>query len=551
MTQISFNRLMLYWRTIRTLKLRQITNRLSRTLLPPKFDSRPFDGAIRSPGGTWVQPAKRLPSQIDAASFRFLSVVGNLDDAGWDDPDFDKLWRYNLHYFEDLCADKADERRAWHSALVERWITENPPTKGTGWEPYPTSLRIVNWIKAALSGFELSVQARTSLAMQARWLSQNLEYHLLGNHLFANAKAMMFAGLYFSGNEADRWLQIGISILRDELDEQILADGAQFELSPMYHALAIDDVLDLYNVVTCLGDGANADISALAARLKTKYPKMRRWLAAMSHADGSLTHFNDCAEDIAPKAKDLDAYAVRLDFVAPAVDFGTVTHLTESGYVRLESESALVIVDVGEVGPSYQPGHVHADTLSFELSCYGQRILVNSGTSVYGISDERLRQRATAAHNSVTVDGQNSSEIWSGFRVARRAKPLGLQIAANPYPNVQCAHDGFLRLKNGPLHARSLAVQDNGMTITDQLKDGSGQGVAHFHFHPDCRVTISDDHSNGTITGPDGRKLTWSTQGQPAALEAASYHPRFGESIATTKLVVPLVNGDATMAINW
>ena len=58
------------------------------------------------------------------------------------------------------------------------------------------------------------------------------------------------------------------------------------------------------------------------------------------------------------------------------------------------------ILDVAEVGPSYQPGHAHADTLSFELSLYGQRVLVNSGTSQYGNDAERYRQRSTGAHDA-------------------------------------------------------------------------------------------------------------------------------------------------------
>jgi uncharacterized heparinase superfamily protein len=67
---------------------------------------------------------------------------------------------------------------------------------------------------------------------------------------------------------------------------------------------------------------------------------------------------------------------------------------------------AVALLDVAPIGPDYLPGHAPADTLSFELSVFGQRLLVNSGTSCYGASLERLRQRATAAHNTVVVDGE-------------------------------------------------------------------------------------------------------------------------------------------------
>ena len=44
----------------------------------------------------------------------------------------------------------------------------------------------------------------------------------------------------------------------------------------------------------------------------------------------------------------------------------------------------MVIFDLAQIGPDYLPSHGHADTLSFELSVYGKRVFVNSGTSMYG-----------------------------------------------------------------------------------------------------------------------------------------------------------------------
>src|SRR5690606_6973721 len=150
----------------------------------------------------------------------------------------------------DLCAEGGDRRSAWHLDLLRDWVAANPPGHGDGWEPYPTSLRIVNWIKWALAGNTLPPACVHSLAVQVRWLRRCLEIHLLGNHLFANAKALVFAGLYFSGPEAHRWLATGLRILEREIAEQILPDGGQFERSTMYHALAYEDMLDLVNATT-------------------------------------------------------------------------------------------------------------------------------------------------------------------------------------------------------------------------------------------------------------------------------------------------------------
>ena len=99
-----------------------------------------------------------------------------------------------------------------------------------------------------------------------------------------------------------------------------------------------------------------------------------------------------------------------------------------------------MLIDVAKIGPDYLPGHAHADTLSFELSLYGKRLLVNSGISRYGTSLIRQFERSTEAHNTVAIDNKNSSEVWSGFRVARRAYPLDLKIEELEIINALAEH---------------------------------------------------------------------------------------------------------------
>ena len=245
------------WRTVRHLKARQLLGRVVFRLSRPRVRPGPAP-ARRTLRGVWAEPAHREPSLVGPTRWRLLNVEGDLADLGWDHPDVEKLWRYNQHYFDDLNALDAPDRRGWHVALLARWVADNPPARGSGWEPYPTSLRIVNWVKWWLGGAPCPPEALDSLAAQSRWLRQRLEWHLLGNHLFANAKALVFAGLFFDGDEATDWLACGLRILARELLEQVLADGGQFERSPMYHALAFEDVLDLINMARAAGDGGAA-----------------------------------------------------------------------------------------------------------------------------------------------------------------------------------------------------------------------------------------------------------------------------------------------------
>lgn len=90
---------------------------------------------------------------VSATRFRFLNVEHELvDSADWKSDQLPKLWLYNLHYFDDLNVQGAQGRNDWHSALVARWVAENLPGQGTGWEPYTLSTRIVNWMKWGRSG---------------------------------------------------------------------------------------------------------------------------------------------------------------------------------------------------------------------------------------------------------------------------------------------------------------------------------------------------------------------------------------------------------------
>lgn len=533
-----------YWETVRHLKPVQIYGRLWFRLVRPRVNRRPAPPLRPMGDGAWVAPAHRRPSLVGPTKFRFLNESRDLNAGGWEDAGASKLWLYNLHYFDDLNAVGARDRRGWHEPLVARWIAENPPGMGSGWEPYPVSLRIVNWIKAAWSARALSAAAIHSLAVQTRWLTGRLEYHLLGNHLFANAKALVFAGCFFEGPEADHWLALGLAILGREMDEQVLSDGGHFELSTMYHALAVEDVLDLVNALRASGRKPPEEWEG---RLAT----MRDWLSVMTCTDGEITFFNDAAIGVAPTPANLEAYAVRLGFPARAAPSDRVRHLAESGYVRLEAGSATAWLDVARVGPDYLPGHAHADTLSFELSLAGRRALVNSGTSLYGDGAERLRQRGTGAHNTVTVDRRDSSEVWSGFRVARRACPRDLEMSDDGTIAVSCRHDGYRWVAGTPRHTRCWRFDLRGLVVEDRVDGPHERAEAMFHLHPDFEPAADSDRQWGKAKAPGGAILNWRIARGLGRIEPATWHPEFGLSLPSHRLVVVLDHGESRVEFFW
>jgi len=488
-------------------------------------------------------------------SWIFLNEAGHLDELGWDGSQREKLWRYNQHYFDDLNAQIATDRLPWHLALMCDWIAHNPPGQGSGWEPYPLSLRVVNWIKWAMGGAALPSGAKESLAVQVRWLRGRMENHLLGNHLFANAKALVMAGLFFEGEEADAWLTQGLRILTREIPEQLLPDGGHFERSTMYHKLALEDMLDLVNATQCFVSRVSPVQRQQVAGWPQRARALHNWLQVMCHPDGEISLFNDAAFDFAPCVAELDAYSRRVLGDEISLASSSLVHLKDSGYIRLAHGPAVALLDVAPVGPDYLPGHAHADTLSFELSVGHQRVLVNSGTSCYGSSAERLRQRGTAAHNTVLVNGQNSSEVWGGFRVARRAYPFGLhieQLADKKLTKVCCAHSGYARLPGKPTHHRTWRMDGEGLTVIDRVKGSHRTAEARFHFHPTIQLeTAQANAESGIIKLSDGSALTWQLEQGQARLEKSSWHPQFGENLPNLCLVVQLVNGTSSLLFSW
>jgi len=502
--------------------------------------------ALRGVSGQWIAPAEKNPSLIEPFRFCFLGKEQVLErSSDWNHSGWEKIWLYNLHYFDDLNAEGSSKRKEWHAELIERWIEDNPPGFGNGWEPYPTSLRIVNWVKWVLAGNDLTTKAVESLAVQMRLLEKRIEYHLLGNHLLANAKALVFAGLFFRGEEATRWLKKGIQIFLSQLPEQVLPDGGHFERSPMYHGIILEDLLDLINIQKAYGQEPAKLLNATAQRMLV-------WLRVMTHPDGEIALFNDAAFGIAPIPSTLFDYAQRLGHRLPEQVNETLTNLEASGYIRMQTKIAVALLDVAPIGPDYLPGHAHADTLSFELSLFGQRVIVDSGTSCYGDSPERLRQRGSVAHNTVMIDGLDSSEVWSGFRVARRARPFGLKVGTTKgATSVRCSHDGYWRLLGRPTHRREWVFDEKRITIKDCVDGPFTKAIERLHLHPNVSVHIEDDALKGSLVLQNGQHVCWQVEGGSAEVVDTTYHPEFGLSIPNKCIEVIFAGSESKVIFSW
>lgn len=396
----------------------------------------------------------------------FLNVEDEF--KGWNDTSKGMLWAYNLNYMDWLGQEDLDYETGVY--WIEKFIHELPSNK-IGLDPYPTALRGINWIKFIVKHKECISndtleEWNNSLYSQYMLLCKRLEYHLMGNHLLEDAFSLFIASIYFSDKKLGK---SSMSLLQQELNEQILNDGAHYEQSPMYHCILLERLLDCYNFST--SNRIFEKQEAINEFLKEKAVMMLGHLESIVYTDHSLPLFNDAAYGIAPKANELFDYAHRLKLGWCPIP------MNECGYRKLESNTMEAVIDIGDITATYQPGHTHADTLSYELRIDGKPVIVDAGISTYDKTPRRQYERSTAAHNTVSIDGRDSDEVWGGFRVGYRHK---MRILSDKQNEVEACLNGF---GNSLSHRRRFKIDGDGFSVEDCIPEGH-KGVSYIHLAP-------------------------------------------------------------------
>ena len=444
------------YNTIKYLKRKQIFYQFLYRVYSPKYQAFSAPDIV-SPIIFKAEPIAREKC-LNGCTFTFLNLSHKF--SGWNFTDNGMLWAYNQNYFDWINQEGLPKEEACR--WIDLFITKLPGNK-VGLDPYPIALRGINWIKFFCLHPECSTKEREdSLYSQYRLLESKLEYHLLGNHLLEDAFSLTIGGHYFND---ERMKRKGTKLLLHELKEEILPDGAHYEQSPMYHCILLDRLLDTYNITGY-------------TQLIPFAQSMLGHLESICYSDGTWPFFNDAALGIAPMPEDIKDYARRLGITWEALP------LKECGYRKLQSDRMEAFVDVGNIMATYQPGHSHADALTFELRIDGKPFIVDTGISTYEKNERRQHERSTAAHNTVTSQGRNSSEVWGGFRVGKRCK---VTCKKDEERCIEAEHSSF-----GSVHRRQFSINDNQFVITDFCK--AEDSVAHLHFAPSIRdITIDGD----------------------------------------------------------
>jgi uncharacterized heparinase superfamily protein len=586
-------KLLLYARTLRHLRWEQVAFRALHVARERVRHRVPALAALQVAGRGPV-PRVRLALHAPDQDARALAheearafLEGTLSFVGeqrpvtapidWNPPGTSRLWRYHLHYLDvlkplaalSLAGDA--HARAHGERVLQEWLTAHPVGHGEGWEPYPTSLRLVNllvWAAAHPHAPEIAA----SCATHAHWITGRLERHLLGNHLLKNLKALLMAGLALEGLESERWQRVALARLVPEIREQVLADGGHFERSPMYHLVALEDLLEIVACYRATGLAEPAFLRDAAAR-------MARFTAQILHPDGEIPLFNDAALGQAPAPRELLALADGLQLVPFAANGWrralwtgrpaaretahtppeptALRHLPDTGLQIVREGPVALLFDTGPIGPDHLPGHAHADTLSFELSLAGARWIVDGGTAGYEGDPFRMHLRSAAAHNTVEVDGRSADELWGCFRVARRSRPGRAhlrRVGAAVHLRGE-VHSAF-----GWIHRRDLFLWPaHGLVLVDRIDGAAARSArARLHFHPDVHVAPDGDGFRLERDAMTAWLRLVHAPG-PAELFRGQHDPcegwvalRFGPPVPAPTLRIPITPGTAAVyAFHW
>ncbi len=462
-----------------------------------------------------------------------------------------RLWSVTLHYhaWADELAElatsggtEAGEAGSLFEHYIGGWIArcpvDAPGARSLAWNAYAIATRITWWIRAyrRLQTVAVGVLQQgndaflRSLWEQASYLRDHLEWDLRANHLLRDAVGLAWAGRFFTGERPAEWLRTATKLAVEQAAEQVLPDGGHFERSPMYHLHVMEDLLSLALLV----EDPNAK-----ARLRDTWRRMGEYASWVRHPDGQIPLFNDAALNGAAEP----GYLLHLGQTQGIeVDAGPRRgghYFPETGLAVWHGDPWSVFFDAGPVGPDYQPGHAHADTLSIECSYRGRRLIVDPGTIRYDHDTARQYDRSTAAHNTVEIDGTDSSEVWHIFRVGRRGYPTDVKVEfSNGGMIATAAHTGYKHLPGRPRHTRRITIGLGGRLTIEDSVDGRRSHTINggYLLAPGWEATPAGNGwtlRNGSdavqvrVHGPASLNLS---------IEPRPYHPEFGMEVITNRL---------------
>jgi len=471
------------FRTVRHLRPRQVARQVQHRLRgPARHPRRPLGPGIEDVRLTPTVPIPSPEGIVDdggAVSLLGQAPYDPLGD-GWREA-HDPLWTYTLHYHGWLSQLSVDDAEA--TALS--WIAEH--RHGIGWEPYPTSMRLLHWLGwLQHEGGSRQAGPRErmldSMAAQLEHLAAHVEEHLDGNHLWTNLAALTACGLGLRGPLAKVVAERFAPKFVETVQAQLYGDGLHRERTPSYHCLLAEQLA----IVVALASGGQPD---LAQQLEPRLRAMVDATAAFTHPDGDVALFGDSQLGAPVTPAKLEA---RLGITLPSGH----ALAPEGGFARRRWGDWTVLWSFGGVGMPWQTGHAHGDALALELSFGRERVIVDAGVGTYVRGSTRRYSRSTRAHNTATVGfGEpDQYELWASHRVGRRAEPSLLSA------NEDSLTGRIAGVFSPGAHERTIVREGDAVVVRDQVEPWCPATVRWF-VPATADVTVDGGHARIVTSG--------------------------------------------------
>lgn len=490
------------------------------------------------------------------------------------------------------------------SALLEGWIAQNPAGIGVNWaSALEVGVRSLSWLWMMAFVLDSRHLAPAQAALWIGSLGDHYEFlrgHLSvytdrSNHLIGEATALwMLASVFRDFPDADVEAARALGILCAEAERQITVDGVSCEQATGYHCF----VLDFYLQVAAL---ARRQQLPLQAVLESRVVAMLDFLARLAGVGGALPQIGDgddgrgfpfaCPVTTRERTETLLALGADLfarpewspassvprtlarllggaDDSAPTARPRVVCDRSsklfrDGGYCFLEAVTEggaahQLIFDVAPMGYLPNAPHEHADALSVLVRINGTLVLADPGTGTYtGSQAVRDGFRATASHNTVTVDDLDQADVLDTFKWINPTPTCVLDWqSSSDFDYIAALHDGYLRLRRPVVHVREiLFVRPDYWIVLDRIIGrGSHRVTSRFHLPPEIGFEqqhdgIFDAVPRGTA---DGLRLVFPAwRGQPASavrIERSPWSRGYGAWESSTRLAVE-VTGDLPLTL--
>ncbi len=449
-------------------------------------------------------------------------------------------WRSAAHGFawlRDLRALGTDAARLRGRALAADWLALGSHD-ALAEAPEVAGARLSAWLGhwdflAATAEDSLRRQLMQRLALDARGVVAGLPAEAAHRGALVALKGGMAAAVAL---QEETWLGRCTRFLPAELERQFNADGGHVERSPAQQLLALQDLIEIRNLLHGAGLDAPPQLAAVLDRVA---PALR----LMRHADGGLALFNGTREEAASLI-DLALTQSQARGRAPNA-------LPDTGFHRLVASRTLVIVDCGAPPAARRdaaPGglargadrQAHAGTLSFEMSIGKDRLIINCGAAPAAEGAWRDAMRATAAHSTLILADTNSSEL--------RPEGLGRRVEnveadrqeSNGAQWLEASHDGWLK-QFGLRHRRRLYLSESGddlrgEDVLEAERDAAVPTfVVRFHLHPAVVASLQQDEQGVLLRLPSGVGWRLRVKGARVAIEESillAAEPRRSQQVA-------------------